>query len=709
MPAINPDTVPYPPGPDPDAIPDGLTATHRSYRVQEMLLLSSQLLFLSIYVSLIVASVGAVIYLSLNIADYKIAEKAFAGFAILMAASLAFFLIKAFFRKKEPYAKDFTIEVTAEEQPALFAFIQRVCDDTGADTPRKVFLTWDVNAMVVPQVTAASLFFPPKKDLYIGLGLVNAINLGEFQSVLAHEFGHFVQREHVAAYGRVVDSIIINILTGQDGLDRIFADLGPLGKILNFGPKAVSWLLVIAHKGFSLTRHQLWREREFHADLVAASVAGSNAATHGLLKAEFGSETFSQALEDLKKAADNKRYSADLYFHQHAAAPVVRRTKKKPRLGLPPEMGSPIDGAQMRVFSADDEKDHPEDDYHPPNSEREKNIKKRFVPAVDDDRTPWLIFDDAAAVRRKLTHQVYRTWQNVPKNATLENPRTVQKFIDAEHAETTYDPRYKGIYDNRAIRPGDVAELIDIIRKEPWTDERLHNVHGKLLDDVQERVEKRNALYEERTKLVDNAKGELGRKSLKKIRDLEERLDQLDEWFHALDRRSFLVHVQMAYRVTAEHYQDLVNRYQFHLTIQEMYFTARHHFEQALLYHNIGMAYGGVLDPTLFEELVKVMRAGRAALKKIIMEARVLDMPAMANFDLRDRLANFLLDDDVLPELPGGNVSSQWVSQLLFQLEQVRNKAARLHFKSVGGILKLQEQIAVEFGKNQVVELSAAE
>src|SRR5947208_71895 len=58
MPAINADTVPYPPGPDPDAIPDGLTATHRSYRVQEMLLLSSQLLFLSIYVSLIVLSIG---------------------------------------------------------------------------------------------------------------------------------------------------------------------------------------------------------------------------------------------------------------------------------------------------------------------------------------------------------------------------------------------------------------------------------------------------------------------------------------------------------------------------------------------------------------------------------------------------------------------------------------------------------------------------
>jgi hypothetical protein len=228
------------------------------------------------------------------------------------------------------------------------------------------------------------------------------------------------------------------------------------------------------------------------------------------------------------------------------------------------------------------------------------------------------------------------------------------------------------------------------------------NVQGKLLDDVKDRVDKRQDLVSQRQKLLDTAKGEPGRKALKQIRDLESRIDEVDEWFAALDRRSFLVHAQMAFGVGEDRYRDLVNRYQFHLAIQEMYFNALHHFEQALLYNNIGLAFGGRLDAGLFDDLVKVMRAARAALKKLILDARVLDMPAMANFDLRDRLANFLLDADVLPDLPGGSVSGQWVGTLMNQLDQVRGKAARLHFKSLGGILKLQEQTAAEFFKARV-------
>ena len=36
-----------------------------------------------------------------------------------------------------------------------------------------------------------SLFFPVGKDLTIGMGLVDTINLSEFKAIIAHEFGHF--------------------------------------------------------------------------------------------------------------------------------------------------------------------------------------------------------------------------------------------------------------------------------------------------------------------------------------------------------------------------------------------------------------------------------------------------------------------------------------------------------------------------------------
>ena len=47
-----------------------------------------------------------------------------------------------------------------------------------------------------------NLLIPSKKNLEIGLGLVNAVSLGELKAVLAHEFGHFAQRS--MAVGRWV-------------------------------------------------------------------------------------------------------------------------------------------------------------------------------------------------------------------------------------------------------------------------------------------------------------------------------------------------------------------------------------------------------------------------------------------------------------------------------------------------------------------------
>ena len=49
-----------------------------------------------------------------------------------------------------------------------------------------------MNAAVFYDLSIFNLFFPSKKNLEIGLGLVNVLNLGEFKAILAHEFGHLL-------------------------------------------------------------------------------------------------------------------------------------------------------------------------------------------------------------------------------------------------------------------------------------------------------------------------------------------------------------------------------------------------------------------------------------------------------------------------------------------------------------------------------------
>ncbi|MBK6964785.1 MAG: hypothetical protein IPH20_12810 [Bacteroidales bacterium] len=54
--------------------------------------------------------------------------------------------------------------------------------------PKKVYLSSDVNAAVFYDSSFGVCFFPIKKNLQIGLGLVNTITETELKAILAHEF-----------------------------------------------------------------------------------------------------------------------------------------------------------------------------------------------------------------------------------------------------------------------------------------------------------------------------------------------------------------------------------------------------------------------------------------------------------------------------------------------------------------------------------------
>ena len=73
----------------------------------------------------------------------------------------------------------------------------------------------------------------------------------------------------------------------------------------------------------------------------------------------------------------------------------------------------------------------------------------------------------------------------------------------------------------------------------------------------------------------------------------------------------------------------MVNRYRFHMAVQGMYKAARYHSGKAVFYCNMVLTQEQV-HPDDFVELMHVLREARSALKKVLREARELDMPAMA-------------------------------------------------------------------------------
>jgi Zn-dependent protease with chaperone function len=695
--------VPYPPSPD--QVPDGYTDYSTEYRSRQNWLLVWVYVVFMVYLGMLFASATATVWL---------VAAGFKGWLCCLPFPLAVvtlgvfvYLVTGFFAKSEVEKRELMIEVTEDDHPRLFAFIRKLCDEIGVDEPHKVHVFPEPNAMAFMPLGLVDLFVRPKKELAVGIGLINMLNLSQFKAVLAHEFGHFAQLGGARVYANRAAVILDNMIRGSGAVDRFAERLKRNGNffgILLFGVVwAIRFPLWLTAKFYGDLQHKLRREAEFHADRVGAALAGSNAMVHGLYRVQFAVETYSMANRDLFKAADHKLYSSDLFYHQHAAGDILRRQKKDPEYGLPPKLDSPHHGKRVQVFNEEDAEDHPEDDYHPPDHEREEHVKSPFVAADEDARSAWILFDSPVELRERLTYKMYRAGGLIKKGTALDDPKVVQKFIDDEHHETTYDERYQGAYDSgRLLNPGDLDDLDELIRKEPWEDGRLASVFEKLYAGLKDKVEEMKDVTDELRRLRKENEGELSKKLKRKIKDLDKDREDLNDWFRTLDRRVYLVYVQMSYRVDTDAYYELTNRYRFHMAIQGIYKTVRHHFEQADLYFNIYQHLEKANAPPHVKnahvtETLYTFREARKALKGVLREAREINMPAMKNFEEGERLAEFLLDEDLIREAGESGVSFKWIIKLFRQLEEVERKAARLHFKSLGQILALQEGIADRF------------
>jgi Zn-dependent protease with chaperone function len=220
----------------------------------------------------------------------------------VMSGLLCLFLVKGLFKrsKVDPGVR---VEVTEAQQPVLFAFVRRLCRETGAPFPHRVYLVPDVNAAVSFHESLLNLIFPSSKNLIIGLGLVNRLNLSEFKAVLAHEFGHFSQNSmKLGSYVYTANRVVADVVYGRDWLDDMLSaaqrtDVRIAVFAWAFG--AVLWTmrkgLVLLFRGINFAHASLSRQMEYNADLVAVSVTGSDALIFALARLDFASESLGQA------------------------------------------------------------------------------------------------------------------------------------------------------------------------------------------------------------------------------------------------------------------------------------------------------------------------------------------------------------------------------------------------------------------------------
>jgi Zn-dependent protease with chaperone function len=385
------------------------------------------------------------------------------GFAFVAALPLTFFaifMLKAlFFRDRAPAAR--RVEIDAAREPALFAFLHRIADEAAAPRPHRVFLSAEVNAGVSYDLSIVNLLVPSKKNLTIGLGLINTLTLGEVRAVLAHEFGHFAQR--AMAVGRwvvVAQRVAAHIVHKRDVLDRFLMVVSRIDlrvAWIGWALRLVVWALrAVLDTAFVVVvraQRALGHEMERQADLVSVSLTGSDALVSALHKLGAADTAFDQALDVVGRRHAKGEDVADVFALQSRVIERARRVLADETHGAAPRL--PAEGrAEYRVFER--RIAHPPRMWstHPPNREREDNIKRIYVPCETDDRSAWLLFADPEAVRAQVTEVLLaalpRPKGEVKKISTEDGLAAIDQAFD----HTYFDPRFRGAYLGRSAVRG---------------------------------------------------------------------------------------------------------------------------------------------------------------------------------------------------------------------------------------------------------------
>ena len=370
----------------------------------------------------------------------------------LVSLFLGGFMVKAIFSVKNDKPSGLH-EITASQQPRLFAFLYELADAAGAPRPHKVFLSSRVNAAVFYDLSLFNLFFPSKKNLEIGLALVNTLSLGEFRAVLAHEFGHFAQRS--MAVGRwvyVAQQIASHLVTRRDILDDILVNIGNLDLRIR-AVVAVVQLIIwsirsLVEQLFQLVvlmQRALSREMEMQADLVAVSLTGSDALIHALHKLQGADDAWDRALHFVFGEQGDGRATRDVFAvqsHMIARMSAILNDDAYAKVPAMPDSGQD----QHRIFKADLAQPPKMWLTHPLNHEREANAKRVYVPAAIDPASAWTVFERVNEVREDITRDLLG--ESKAKEVELEESlKTLGRQFKREH----YNRRYCGVFFGRML------------------------------------------------------------------------------------------------------------------------------------------------------------------------------------------------------------------------------------------------------------------
>lgn len=378
------------------------------------------------------------------------------------------FLVKFVFTKNKTNLDGYT-EITRTDQPQLFALIDEIVMQVGTSFPKKVYLTADVNASVFYDSSFLSMFLPIKKNLQIGIGLMNSLTQDELKAVLAHEFGHFSQKSmKIGSYVYYANQVIHNLLFQNDSFGSLIDKWANLHWIITLGVRAAIYIIIgiqkilqFFYKLINLNYLKLSREMEFHADAIAAHVAGSDALANALLRIDLANSAYYTVLNFYEKNISKAQITSNIYPQQSWIMKSIAEINEVPLdRDLPQVTLEKFDKISQSKLVVEDKWA-----THPSMNERVQHLHKLNIAQqqVHQDLAIHLL-QNPQDILQHQTAQLFALVQYDKATEVVSYEQFVDK-LEEEKSQNSYAPAYKGYFDWR--HPAPIEEALKNADIEP--------------------------------------------------------------------------------------------------------------------------------------------------------------------------------------------------------------------------------------------------
>ncbi len=395
---------------------------------------------------------------------------------IAMGGLVLVFLIKFLF-KTNKVDRSHLMEIKRSEAPHLFQLLEELVQEVGTDFPKKVYLSSAVNASVFYDSNFWSMFLPIRKNLEIGMGLVNSVSASEFKAVLAHEFGHFSQKSmKVGSYVYHVNQVIFNLLNDDEWYHNIlqqWANLGDFFYLSAMGAikiiQGIQWVLRKVYAVVNLRYLSLSREMEFHADAVAASVTGYEPLKTALLRLELAESSYQQVLNFYGSRINEGIKSPNIFKeHQFVLGYVSEQERMTKVNGFPQVQVTDLDRCNKSKLVIKNQWAS-----HPSTPDRVEALEKLGFPVEEPQPQPAnSLFENLEDLQKRLTQHLFAPVKYDQK-PRLYSPRAFQKAFVDQYQHNSFDPILKGYYDQHNPQPFPLAE-----EQQQSTEQGFEDIYG---------------------------------------------------------------------------------------------------------------------------------------------------------------------------------------------------------------------------------------